>query len=457
MMELKGRKVLVVGLGKTGQALVNFLQEQGAEVWVSEKKPASELKIDLKKIEEKGVRIETGGHRLETFLAADLIIPSPGVPPLPEIRTARERGKEILAEIELARAFIKGKIIGITGTNGKSTTTTLTHKILRAAHRRSHLAGNIGTPLIRFAPSNLEADIYVTEISSFQLEYCQNFRCEAAVFLNFSTNHLDWHGSLEAYWAAKEKLFLNLTEKDLAILNRDDPKIWALRKKIRAPVYFFSRKTRVNPGIYVEGNWIYLNCGQRRPLFPLKSIKLPGQHNLENVLASSLAGHLFGVPGSIIRKVVSQFTGLEHRLEKVASWRGLTFYNDSKATTVEATIRALLSLKPGIVLIMGGRDKGADFGLLRPYVKNKVSHLILLGEAREKIRQALEGTVPIEEASTMREAVYLAVKLARRGESILLSPACTSFDMFQDFEHRGRVFKKEVRRLISSEAGGSRK
>jgi len=457
MMELKGRKVLVVGLGRTGQALINFLLEQGAEVWVSEKKPASELKIDLKKIEEKGVKIETGGHRLETFLAADLIVPSPGVPPLPEIRAAREKGKKILAEIELARSFIKGKIIGITGTNGKSTTTTLTHKILRSAHRRSHLAGNIGTPLIRFAPSNSEADIYVTEISSFQLEYCQNFRCEAAVFLNFTANHLDWHGSLEAYWAAKKKLFLNLTEKDLAILNRDDPKIWALRKKIRAPVYFFSRKTKVNPGLYVEGDWIYLNCEERKPLLPLKSIKLPGLHNLENVLASLLAGHLFGVSGPIMRKVVSQFTGLEHRLEKVATWRGLTFYNDSKATTVEATIKALLSLKPGIVLIMGGRDKGADFSLLRPYVKNKVSHLILLGEAREKIRQALKGTVPMEEATTMGEAVNLAVKLARRGETILLSPACTSFDLFQDFEHRGRVFKQEVRRLISQRAGGGRR
>ena len=457
MMELKGRKVLVVGLGKTGQALVNFLLEQGAEVWVSEKKPASELKIDLKKIQEKGVRIETGGHRLETFLAAEIIVPSPGVPPLPEIRAAREKGKEILAEIELARSFIKGKIIGITGTNGKSTTTTLTHRILRAAGRRSHLAGNIGTPLIRFAPSNLKADIYVTEISSFQLEYCQNFRCEAAIFLNFSANHLDWHGSLEAYWEAKEKLFLNLTEKDLAILNRDDPKIWALRKKIRAPAYFFSRKTRVSPGLYVEDDWIYLNCEERKPLLPLESIKLPGPHNLENVLASLLAGHLFGVPGSTMRKVVSQFTGLEHRLEKVATWRGLTFYNDSKATTVEATIRALLSLRPGIVLIMGGRDKGADFSLLRPYVKNKVSHLILLGEAREKIRQALKGTVPMEEASTLREAVNLAVKLARRGETILLSPACTSFDMFKNFEHRGRVFKQEVRRLISPVAGGGRK
>lgn len=457
MIELRNQKILVVGLGKTGEALVNFLLSQGAQVWVSEKKLASELKIDLGELEKKGVRVETGGHRLQTFLEADLIIPSPGVPPLPEIKAAQEKGVKVLAEIELARAFLKGKIIGITGTNGKSTTTTLIHKILRADHRRSHLAGNIGTPLIRYALSSREADIYVTEISSFQLEYCQNFSCEAAVFLNFSANHLDWHGSLEAYWTAKEKLFLNLNEKNIAILNRDDPQVWALRRKIKAPVYFFSRKERVNPGLYVEDEWLYLNWKERKRVMPLKAIKLPGAHNLENVMASLLVAYLFQVPVSVMRKVVSQFSGLEHRLEKVATWRGVTFYNDSKATTVDATIKALTSLKPGIVLIMGGRDKGADFSLLRPHFKKKVRHLILLGEAKEKIRKALEGTVSIEEAASMREAVSLAALSARRGETILLSPACTSFDMFHDFEHRGRVFKQEVRRLIRQRSGGSPK
>lgn len=454
-MKLRDQKILVVGLGKTGEALVNFLLHLGAKVWVSEKKPASELKIDLKELEKKGVRIETGGHRLQTFLEADLIIPSPGVPPLPEIKVAQKKGVKVLAEIELARTFIHGKIIGITGTNGKSTTTTLIHKILKANHRRSHLAGNIGTPLIRYALSSRKADIYVTEISSFQLEYCEKFRCEAAVFLNFSVNHLDWHGSLEAYWAAKEKLFLNLTEKDIAILNRDDPRVFALRGKINAPVYFFSRKAKVNPGLYVEGEWLHLNCEERKLLMPLKAIKLPGVHNLENVMASLLVSYHFQVPESTMKKIVSQFTGLEHRLEKVATWRGLSFYNDSKATTVDATIKALTSLKPGIVLIMGGRDKGADFSLLKPYLKNRVRHLILLGEAKEKIRKALQDIVSIEEASTMREAVSLAAFSARRGETILLSPACTSFDMFHDFEHRGRVFKQEVWRLIRRRSGGS--
>lgn len=457
MIDLKGQKVLVVGLGKTGEALVHFLLQKGAEVWVSEKKPASELKINLNHLEAKGVRIETGGHQLSTFLKADLIIPSPGVPPLPEIKIAREKGKKIMAEIELAREFIKGKIIGITGTNGKSTTTTLIHKILRADHRPSHLAGNIGTPLIRYALTSRSADLYVTEISSFQLEYCQNFRCEIALFLNFSPNHLDWHGSLENYWAAKAKLFSQLTEKDVAILNRDDPRLWDFRKEIRAPLYFFSRRVKVVPGIYLKDGWFYLHLNEPQPLLPLQSIKLPGEHNWENIMASLLVGHLLGVPHSVMRRVVSQFTGLEHRLEKVATWRGLTFYNDSKATTVEATIKALNSLKPGIILIMGGRDKGADFSLLRPHLEKKVRHLILLGEAKEKIKKALEGVVPMDEATTMKEAVIKAAEVAQKGEAILLSPACTSFDMFRDFEHRGRVFKREVKKLIHQSAGNRKK
>lgn len=455
MMDLKNQKVLVVGLGKTGEALVNFLLQKGAKVWVSEKKAASELKLNLKQLEGKGVKIETGGHRLSTFLNVDLIIPSPGVPPIPEIKIAREKGKRIMAEIELAREFIKGKIIGITGTNGKSTTTTLIHKILKADHRSSHLAGNIGTPLIRYALTSRPSDIYVTEISSFQLEYCQHFRCEIAVFLNFSSNHLDWHGSLESYWAAKAKLFRQLTEKDVAILNRDDPRLWDLRKEIQAPVYFFSRQVEVKPGIYLKDGWFYLCVNDPQPLLPLHAIKLLGEHNWENIMASLLIGHLLGVPRSVMRRTVSQFSGLEHRLEKVATWRGLTFYNDSKATTVEATIKALNALKSGIILIMGGRDKGADFSLLRPHLE-KVRHLILLGEAKEKIKKALEGTVPIEEATTMKEAIIKAAEVAKKGEAILLSPACTSFDMFRDFEHRGRVFKKEVRKLIELKAKNKR-
>lgn len=445
--DLQGQKILVVGLGKTGEAVVNFLLARGARVWVSEKKPPSELTVNLAEWKEKGVTLETGGHRLETFLKADLIIPSPGVPLIPEIKAAQENGIKILAEIELAASFLKGKVIGITGTNGKSTTASLTYQLLRAGHYRSHLAGNIGQPLIRMAASSQRGDIYVTEISSFQLEFCHNFRCDVAVFLNFSPNHLDWHGSVEAYWKNKQKLFTNLKASDTAILNRDDPRIWGLRKMINARVYGFSQQRRVVPGAYLENNRIIVSAGPNELAVPLSWIKLPGTHNLENVMAALIVSRLFAVPREKIKEVLNHFTGLEHRLEKVLTLRGVTFYNDSKATTVDSTLKALSSLKPGIILIMGGRDKGADFDLLRPLIEPRVRALILLGEAREKIKKALGNSVPVQMASTMKEAVSLAFQSARPNETVLLSPACSSFDMFLNFEHRGKVFKQEVRRL----------
>jgi len=456
-LNLRNRKVLVVGLGKTGEAVVDFLEEQGALVSVSEKKPASELGPKLREFEEKGIRIESGGHKLETFLASDLIIPSPGVPLLPEIKAAQEAGIPVLSEIELAGLFIRGELIGITGTNGKSTTTTLIYLILKTGKKRVRLAGNIGVPLIRYAATSRPTDIYVTEISSFQLAFCQNFRCRVAAFLNFSPNHLDWHGSIDAYWEAKKKLFINLTEKDMAILNRDDAKVWSLRKEIRAWPYFFSQKRPVTKGAYLKGDRILLNNGQEQLALPLKTIKLRGAHNIDNVMVSLLVGQFFGVPLNQMKKVISQFPGLEHRLEKVLILCGITFFNDSKATTVDATLKAINSLEPGIILIMGGRDKGADFTLLRPAIKGRVRHLVLLGEAREKIRQALKEVIPISLASTMREAVNLAFEKARPGESVLLSPACTSFDMFANFEHRGRVFKQEVRRLARWVKGSGKK
>ncbi len=455
-INLRGQKVLVVGLGTTGVATVRFLLNQGASVQVSEKKSAAELdpklKNELKIWQEKGVKIETGGHRLSTFLGVNLIIPSPGVPLLPEIRLAQEKGVKVMAEVELAASFIQGKIIGITGTNGKSTTTTLVHKILRAGRYRSHLAGNIGFPLIRFAEKSQPNDIYVTEISSFQSFWCHSFRPDVAVLLNFSANHLDWHGSLEAYWEAKKKLFTNLTNKDIAILNRDDAKVWSLQEEINASVLGFSQKHQVKRGAFLTRDWVVLQPGQIEAV-PLRSIQLRGRHNLDNVMAALVIGHLFQVPLPQMKKVISQFSGLEHRLEKVLSLKKVTFYNDSKATTVEATVKALQSFPPGIVLIMGGRDKGANFNLLRPMMKKKVRQLILLGEAKEKIREALEGTVPLEMVFNMREAVEKAFAAAEPGDIVLLSPACTSFDMFQNFEHRGRVFKREVRLLARRQKG----
>ncbi len=450
-MEISGKRVVVVGLGKTGQALVRFLLDRGARVTVTEKKTAEELGKRARRWQEKGVRLETGGHRLSTFLEADFIIPSPGAAALPELVAAQKRGVNVLSEVELAYHFLRGRIVGITGTNGKSTTATLAHKILHEAGKKAFLAGNIGTPLISFAQTSRDDHIYVTEISSFQLEYIDRFRVPVAVFLNISENHLDWHGTFEGYFAAKKKLILGQGKDGLAILNRDDPRGWSLRNEARAKIYSFSLRHEAERGCFVDGGSIFLRDNEESRIMPVSEIRLPGSHNLENVMASCLIGHVFGVPPAMMRRSIRGFSGLEHRLEKVASVRRVEFVNDSKATTVDATIKALQSFDKRIVLILGGRDKGADFTRLRKPVREKVKKIILLGEAREKIKHALRKTAPMEEVSNLKSAVRLAYESAGPGEVVLLAPACTSFDMFKNFEVRGRAFKREVWRLTQTE------
>lgn len=450
-MEIFGKRVVVVGLGKTGQALVRFLQDRGARVTVTEKKTAKELGKSVRRWREKGVRLETGGHRLSTFLQADFIIPSPGAAALPELVTAEKSGVRVLSEVELACLFLQGRIVGITGTNGKSTTATLAHKILREAGKKAFLAGNIGTPLISFAQASRSDHIYVTEISSFQLEYIDRFRVFVAVFLNISENHLDWHGTFENYFAAKKKIVLSQSEDGIAILNRDDARVWSLRKEAKGRIYSFSLRHKPEPGCFVDNGSLFLRHGGESKIMPISEISLPGFHNLENVMAACLIGHVFGVRPDMMRRSIRGFSGLEHRLEKVASVSGVEFINDSKATTVDATIKAIQSFDRRIILILGGRDKGADFTRLRKPVRENVKKIILLGEAREKIKRALRGTVPMEEVSTLKGAVRLAYELAEPGEVVLLAPACTSFDMFKNFEARGRAFKKEVWRLPQTE------
>ncbi len=446
-MEISGKKVLVVGLGKTGQALVRFLLDRGARVIVSEKKTEAELGLRARRWREKGVLFETGGHSLSTFLKADLIIPSPGAASLPELSAAKRNGVPVLSEIELAYRFLKGKIVGITGTNGKSTTATLAFKILKEAGKKAFLAGNIGTPLIAFAKKSQIDHIYVTEISSFQLEYVDRFRASVSALLNISQNHLDWHGTFEDYFAAKKRLVLSQDKEGIAILNRDDPLVWSVRKEIKAKVYPFSRRHKLRPGCFLDGGSIFISDGKETRIMSANEVPLPGSHNLENVMAACLIAHWFGVPEESMRHSIKSFTGLEHRLEKIASWRGVDFINDSKATTVDAAIKAIESFDKKIILILGGRDKGADFTPLQGPIKKKVKKVILIGEAKDKIRPALPGTIPVEDAATLNQAVKLASASAVPGEVVLLAPACTSFDMFKNFEARGRAFKKAVARL----------
>jgi len=449
-MDLRDKKVLVVGLGKTGEALAEFLLERGAKVKISEKKSSQELGGRTRHWQEKGVDVESGGHTLASFLAADLVIPSPGVPPLEESEAALKKGIAVLSEIELAFRFLKGRIVGITGTNGKSTTATLLHKIMVEAGLPVYLAGNIGTPLISFVDRSREDDIYVTEISSFQLEYIEKLRVPVSLFLNISRNHLDWHRTFDSYFGAKKRLVTAQQKGDVAILNRDDPAVWRLKNEGPFEVHGFSRKRKVRRGSFLENGWVVLRDEAEERLMPVSEISLPGGHNQENVMAAAAAARLFRIPLPGMRASIKSFQGLEHRLEKVMTLRGVDFVNDSKATTVDATLRALESFDRKIVLILGGRDKGADFSLLRKPVKAKVKKVILVGEAQEKIKKALFGAVPMDAAQSIKEAAALGFASALAGEVVLLAPACTSWDMFKNFEERGEVFKREVRRLAQS-------
>jgi len=446
-MELKNKKVLVVGFGKTGEALVKFLLSRNAKVKVSEIKKKEEMGQRVKKWLSENVEFEFGEHREETFLKPDLIVLSPGVPPIPQIEKAKRSGIKVISEIELAFQYLKGKIIGVTGSNGKSTTTTLIYQILKEAGLKTYLAGNIGFPLISYASSSSENDIFVVELSSFQLKYIEKFRPNIAIFLNITPDHLDWHPDFNDYYESKKNIFLYQTSEDFAILNADDPKIWILRNEISAEVYPFSRKKKFERGAYIENEYIFVSTGNSKVKLDTKNILLRGPHNQENIMASVLTASLLRISEKIVKKIIYNFKGLEHRLEKVTTINGIEFYNDSKATNVDATLKSLQSFDENIILILGGRDKHGDFTKLREEVNKRVKKLIIIGEAKEKIRAALEGSVPMQYAKSLGEAVRIGFNWAEKGDVVLLAPACASFDMFDNFEHRGRVFKEEIFKL----------
>ncbi len=448
-MELRGANVLIVGFERTGEALCRFLLDRGARVRVTDRKPAEAFGTRLREFAERGVAFETGGHRPESFLGAGLIVPSPGVPPLAEIRAAREKGVPVLSEIELAALYLRGRIVGVTGSNGKSTTATLVHRILADAGLRAKLAGNIGTPLVSFVAQSRDDDIYVTEVSSFQLEYTERFSPAAAALLNVSENHLDWHGTFESYFAAKRRLVLRGGPDACAVLNRDDARVWGLAAEARARVYGFSRKRRLARGAYLDDGWVVVRVGAPEKVLPAARVRLPGAHNLENVLAAALLGRLMGAAPASLGRTIREFRGLEHRLEDVLAVRGVRFVNDSKATTVDATLKALASFDRPVVLVLGGRGKGGDYAPLRPEVRKRARSVVLVGEAADEIERALGGTVPVARASNYREVVRTAFGMAVRGDIVLLAPAATSWDMFEDFEERGRTFKREVRLLAA--------
>ncbi len=449
MMELRGKRVLVVGLGKSGVASALFLKLRGARVTVSDTKTEDELRAEIPVLLDQGITVETGEHGERTFHGQDLIVVSPGVSvdALPIVR-ARTSGEPIIGEIELAAQFLAGRIVAITGSNGKTTTTTLTGEILTAGGLPTLVGGNIGTPAISLVERAKPDHIIVLEVSSFQLETIQTFRPKMAVILNITSDHLDRHRTFEAYAAAKARIFENQQADDFAVLNADDPNCVGLAEGIRARICWFSRKKEVQPGASVrDGRVGFRDAEGKREIMLVSEIPLKGAHNVENVLAAICVGALMGVKPEQIRRAVQQFKAVEHRLEYVATIRGVDYYNDSKATNVDATIKALESFPANIHLILGGKDKGSDYSVLNDLLRERVKRVYTIGAAAEKIESHIKGAAEIVPAETLDDAVRRAAAVAQAGDVVLLAPACASFDQFDNYEHRGRVFKEVVHTL----------
>ena len=448
MMELKGKKVLVVGLGKSGLAAALFLRHRGAQVTVSDVRSAEALAKDIPALLEEGIMVEAGGHGLLTFRRQDLIVVSPGVPlDTPELIQARNFGRPIIGELELAARFLKGRILAITGSNGKTTTTSLVGEILAEAGFSTLVGGNIGVPVIALIETSTPESWAVLEVSSFQLESTEQFHPSIAVILNITPDHLDRHGTFENYARAKERIFAAQTGQDWVVLNADNVRAAAAAHSSKAPVYWFSLDRTVPQGAWVDGGHLVFRASKDGPaekIMPLHTIPLKGEHNVENVLAAVCASRLAGAPPDAIRRAIEKFKAVEHRLEYVATLNGVEFYNDSKATNVDATAKAIAAFSNGIHLILGGKDKNSDYTLLTPLLRERVRAIYTIGSAAAKIESQLRGVVSLHSCETLDKAVSAAASAAHPGEVVLLAPACSSFDQFESYEHRGRVFKELV-------------
>jgi UDP-N-acetylmuramoylalanine--D-glutamate ligase len=464
-MDLQDRRVLVVGLGKSGVASALFLKSRGARVTVSDSKPEAELRKEILLLLEHGITVETGGHGDRTFRDQDLIVVSPGVPvDAPQLVQARSLGEKVIGEIELAAQFLPGPIAAITGANGKTTTTTLAGEILAAAKIPVLVGGNIGTPAISFVDQAKPNTWIVLEVSSFQLETIVDFRPRIAVILNITPDHLDRHKTFANYVGAKARIFENQGLEDFTILNADDPTTVDLAERALAKRFLFSRKKEIGMGAFVRSAHVFFRdvartllsanaagSGQtqegEQQIMPLSEIPLKGAHNLENVLAAVSVGMLAGAHPEQIRQAVRNFKAVEHRLEFVAKIAGVDYYNDSKATNVDATIKALDSFPANIHVILGGKDKGSDYTVLNDLLRARVKRVYTIGAAAAKIESHIQGAAEIDHAETLETAVQRASASASPGDVVLLAPACSSFDQFQNYEHRGRIFKEAVHSL----------
>jgi UDP-N-acetylmuramoylalanine--D-glutamate ligase len=444
-MELGNKKILILGLARTGCATARFLVQRGAEAVVTDRRSAEELKKEVDTLAGLPVRYRLGGEDVSWLEGVDHVIPSPGVPPMNSIlQEAQRRGVEILSEIELAYRFLGCPLIAVTGTNGKSTATTLIGEMLKAHGFKAFVGGNIGRPLIDFV--NGPWDWGVAEISSFQLEWVDRFRPRIAVLLNLTEDHLDRYPDLASYGAAKERIFSAQDRTDVAVLNRADPFAWGLRGRLRARIVSFGWD-EARQGVIGTEDAIVWRDEIREERFPLSGVKIQGVHNVENLMAAVAVAKVLHIPREIVQRVMEEFRGLEHRLESVREKDGVRFYNDSKGTNVGAVLKSLQSFSGPVILIAGGVDKGGDYRILAEEIRRKVKKLILFGAAKEAIRRALGDLTETLIVESLATAVAEAHRAARAGDTVLFSPACSSFDMFRDYAERGRTFKALVESL----------
>ena len=462
-MELAGRNVLVMGLARTGVAAARFLLGRGARVSATDLRAREELGDPVASLEAAGCRLRLGEHRLEDFRSADLVVVSPGIPlDVEPLAAARRAGIEIIGEVELACRHLSCPVVGVTGTNGKTTTVSLIHRMLAEAGVPHWLGGNIGKPLCAFlaggghGQAEGEPRVVVAELSSFQLETIRRFRPSVAVWTNLSDDHLDRYPDLESYATAKARIFMNQQPEDHAVVPAEDPWLDPDRVGIRAGILRFGRAGETSPEIRLEEDGIRFQPpgGDAEEHYPTAGVRLPGGHNLENIMAALAAARLSGADPAAVRRAMEGFRGLEHRVEHVGTCRGVRFYNDSKATTIHSVVRALESFADPVLLLAGGRHKGGDLTLLREPVRRHVRRLFLFGEAADRMAAALNGSTETERVADMEEALAGAWSAARPGDVVLLSPACASFDQFRDYEQRGTIFKDLVRGILQRGAPG---
>jgi UDP-N-acetylmuramoylalanine--D-glutamate ligase len=454
-MDVAGKRVVVVGLARSGIAAARFLASRGARVVATDRKPEGELEAESLSLKAAGVELEAGAHRAETFTAADMVVVSPGVPwDRRELAAARARGVPVMAELELGFRFLSGQVAAVTGTKGKSTTTAALGAMLKEMGRDVRVGGNIGEAVTGLLDGATSLTQFVLEVSSFQLEGTDTFRPHVAVFLNLSTDHLDRHPTFEDYARAKARIFKNQTSGDWAVVNAEDPRVMALAGLGQARQVGFHPSGPPTPDpdsdeAFFAGDEAQVRLSAKRgTLFRRSEVRLPGAHLTSDLLAAATAARLMGAAPEAIARTVRSFAGVPHVLERVADLEGVAFFNDSKATNVDAARRSLEAFAGPVLAIIGGRFKGGDFADLAPAMEAHGKAVFAIGEARHRVRDALGAVVPVFDCASLEEAVELAWEESERGDTVLLAPACSSFDMFKDYADRGDSFKRIVNELV---------